>query len=84
MTSLFCYLRTYSLACMQIKVGHGWIKKVRSRQKISTTTFKTRRNILGLMNLDDIGIVTKEYVNNINAISVINFYNKIKGNYTDK
>ena len=68
---------------MQTKVSHGWIRKGQDSE-ISTTASKTRMNILGTINLDDMSIVSKEYATNINGASVVDFCNEIKDNYADK
>ena len=68
---------------MQTKVSHGWIRKGQYKE-IPTTASKTRMNILGAINLDDMSVVTKEYESNINSTSVVDFCNEIKENYADK
>ena len=68
---------------MQTKVSHGWIRKGQDKE-VPTTASKTRMNILGAINLDDMSVVAKEYENNINGSSVVDFCNEIKENYADK
>ena len=68
---------------MQTKVSYGWIRKGQDKE-IFTTASKTRMNILGAINLDDMSIVTKEYASNINGASLVDFCNGIKDNYADK
>ena len=68
---------------MQTKVSHGWIRKGQDKE-VPTTGSKTRMNILGAINLDDMSVVAKEYESNINGASVIGFYNAIKEQYADK
>ena len=68
---------------MQTKISHGWIRKGQDKE-IPTTASKTRMNILGAINLDDMSVVAKEYESNINGTSVVDFCNEIKENYADK
>ena len=68
---------------MQTKVSHGWIRKGQDKE-IPTTASKTRINILGAINLDDMSVVAKEYESNINGASVVDFCNEIKEDYADK
>lgn len=68
---------------MQTKVSHGWIRKGQDKE-IPTTASRTRMNILGAINLDNISVVAKEYNSNINGASVVDFCNKVKENYLDK
>ena len=53
-------------------------------KEILTTASKTRIDILGAINLDDMSIVAKEYESNINSTSVVDFCNEVKENYADK
>jgi len=68
---------------MQTKVSHGWIRKGQDKE-IPTTASRTRMNILGAINLDNMSVVAKEYNSNINGASVVDFCNKVKENYLDK
>ena len=68
---------------MQTKVSHGWIRKGQDKE-IPTTASKTRMNILGAINLEDMSVVAKEYESNINGASVVDFCDKIKETYADK
>jgi len=68
---------------MQTKVSHGWIMKGQDKE-IPTTASKTRMNVLGAINLDDMSIIAKEYESNINGASVVDFCNEIKEQYTDE
>jgi len=68
---------------MQTKVSHGWIRKGQDKE-VLTTASKTRINVLGAINLDNMSVVAKEYESNINGASVVNFCNEIKTQYSDK
>jgi len=68
---------------MQTKVSHGWIRKGQDKE-VPTTASKTRINVLGAINLDDMSVVAKEYESNINGASVVDFCNEIKEQCSDK
>lgn len=68
---------------MQTKMSHGWIRKGQDKE-IPTTASKTRINVLGAINLDDMTVVAKEYDSNINGAAIINFCDAIKAEYSEK
>lgn len=68
---------------MQTKIAHGWIKKGKEKE-IHTTASRTRVNVLGAINLNDMSVVAKECEKTINAQSVLDFLDLIKKKYRDK
>ena len=68
---------------MQTKVAHGWIKKGKEKE-VPTTASKTRVNILGAINLNNMSVITDECEKNINGSSIINFFDLIKKEYSSK
>lgn len=68
---------------MQTKVSHGWIRTGKEKE-VPTTASKTRINILGAINLDNMSVVAKEYKNNINGYTVVDFLNTVKDQYEGK
>ena len=68
---------------MHTKVSHGWIRTGKEKEA-PTTASKTRINILGAINLDNMSVVAKEYKNNINGYTVVDFLNTVKDQYEGK
>lgn len=68
---------------MQTKLTHGWIRKGQEKE-VPTTASRTRINIMGAINLDDMHVIAKEYDKTINGRSIINFFNSIKEHYPEK
>lgn len=65
---------------MQTKMSSGWIKKG-TEKEIPTTASRTRMNIMGAVNLNDMTVITEEYDKSINGQSIIDFFNLIKEKY---
>lgn len=68
---------------MQTKVSYGWIKKGEDKE-IPTTASRTRVNILGAINLNDMKAVTMDCGKTINSQSIIHLFDSIKKEYLDK
>ena len=68
---------------MQTKISHGWIKKGKEME-ISTTASRTRINILGAINLDNMNVITEDCGKSINSQSIIDFFDSIKKAYSEK
>jgi transposase len=67
---------------METKVTYGWIRTGKFKE-IKTTASRTRVNLLGAINLDDMGLITKPY-KTIDSDSVMDFLKDIKVKYSDK
>ena len=67
---------------METKVAYGWIRTGKFKE-IKTTASRTRVNILGAINLDDMDLITNSY-KTIDSESVIEFLEGIKIKYSDK
>lgn len=68
---------------MQTKVSYGWIKKGKDKE-IPTTASRTRVNILGAIDLNDMRAVTMDCGKTINSQSIIQLFDSIKNEYLDK
>lgn len=68
---------------MQTKVSHGWIKKGKEME-VPTTASRTRINILGAINLDNMSVITEDCGKSINSQSIIGFFDSIKEVYSEK
>ncbi len=67
---------------MQTKVSHGWIATGKNKP-IATTASRTRLNILGAINLDNMDLIHEEFIT-INSVAMANFLSKIKSVYPGK
>ena len=67
---------------METKVTYGWIRTGKFK-KIKTTASRTRVNLLGAINLDDMDLITKVY-KTIDSDSVIELLEVIRVKYSDK
>jgi len=67
---------------METKVTYGWIRTGKFKE-IKTTASRTRVNLLGAINLDDMDLIAKPY-KTIDSNSVIDFLKDIKVRYLDK
>ena len=65
---------------MQTKTACGWIRRGQEKA-IPTTASKTRMNVIGAINLNEMSVITEEYEKTITAQSIINFFDLIKKNY---
>lgn len=62
------------------KLSYGWIKKGKTIE-VSTTASRTRINLIGAIDLENIGkTITAEY-QTINGDSVINFFERLRKHY---
>ena len=68
---------------MQTKISHGWIKKGKEME-VPTIASRTRINILGAINLDNMSVVAEDCGKSINSQSIIGFFNSIKEVYSEK
>jgi transposase len=66
---------------MSTKITCGWIKKG-SRKTIDTTGNKTRMNIIGALNLEDMQVDTKDF-KTVNGDSMTEFFDLLKEKYPD-
>lgn len=67
---------------METKVTYGWIRTGKFKE-IKTTASRTRVNLLGVINLNDMDLITKSY-KTIDSDSVIDLLKDIKVKYSDK
>ena len=67
---------------METKVTYGWIRTGKVKE-IKTTASRTRVNLLGAINLEDMDLTTKSY-KTIDSDSVMDFLKDIKIRYSDK
>lgn len=67
---------------METKVTYGWIRTGKFKE-IKTTASRTRVNLLGAINLNDMDLITKHY-KTIDSDSVMDFLKDIKVRYSDK
>ena len=67
---------------METKVTYGWIRAGKFKE-IKTTASRTRVNLLGAINLDDMDLIAKPY-KTIDSESVIDFLEGIKARYSNK
>jgi transposase len=67
---------------METKVTSGWIRTGKHKE-LKTTASRTRLNILGALELDNMNLLTKDY-KTINSDSVIDFMEQLKEAYLDK
>lgn len=68
---------------MQTKISHGWIKKGKEME-LPTIASRTRINILGAINLDNMSVVAEDCGKSINSQSIIGFFDSIKEVYSEK
>lgn len=68
---------------MQTKVSCGWIKKGEEKE-IPTTASRTRVNILGAINLNNMSAVTMDCDKSINSQTIISLLDSIKEKHLDK
>ena len=68
---------------MQTKISHGWIKKGKDME-VPTTASRTRINILGAINLENMSVVAEDCGKSINSQSIIGFFDSIKEVYSEK
>lgn len=61
------------------KISYGWIK-AGADKLIKTTASRTRVNLYGAINLEDMKVITSTY-ETINSASVIDFYKQLKKKY---
>lgn len=66
---------------MATKITHGWIKKGQDKP-IETTASRTRMNIVGALDLDDISGAVVETYPTINGENIADFLHKIRNNAT--
>ena len=64
---------------MATKVSYGWIRKDRDKP-IGTTASRTRMNIVGTLNLEDMSVIAKEYPT-INGAAIADFFASLKAQY---
>lgn len=67
---------------MQTKVSYGWIRKGQDKE-VPTTASRTRMNILGAINLDDMSTVIQECEQSITGSAIIRFLDAVRANYSD-
>jgi|TARA_B110000467_G_C18259369_1_gene445366 transposase len=67
---------------METKITYGWIRTGKFKE-IKTTASRTRVNLLGVINLNDMDLITKSY-KTIDSDSVIDLLKDIKVKYSDK
>ena len=67
---------------METKVSSGWIRKGKHKE-LKTTASRTRLNILGALELNNMNLLTKDY-KTINSDSVMDFMEQLKDAYSDK
>lgn len=67
---------------METKISAGWIRTGQDKA-IKTTASRTRVNILGALQLDDMNLVTNHY-QTINSDSVVDFMERLKESYPNK
>ena len=67
---------------METKVSAGWIRTGQHKE-LKTTASRTRLNILGALQLDNMNLLTRDY-QTINSNSVIDFMEQLKKSYVDK
>ena len=67
---------------METKVTYGWIRAGKFKE-IKTTASRTRVNLLGAINLDNMDLIAKPY-KTIDSESVIDFLEGIKARYSNK
>lgn len=65
---------------MQTKLSYGWIRKGKDKE-VPTTASRTKVNIMGAVDLDQMTAVTKECEKNITGDAIINFFDEIKKQY---
>ncbi|WP_081642314.1 IS630 family transposase [Dickeya chrysanthemi] len=65
-----------------IKLSYGWIRKGH-KKAVKTTGSRTRLNILGALNLNDIGGMVIHDYKTINDYNVARFFNEIRKCYPD-
>ena len=82
MMSQFYFLMAFIQVC-KTKITHGWIKKGKEKA-VHTTASRTRINVLGAINLNDMSVISKECEKTINAQSVLDFLDLINEKYQDK
>ena len=68
---------------MQTKISHGWVKKGKEME-VPTTASRTRVNILGAINLDNMSVVAEDCGKSINGQSIVRFFDSIKEVYSEK
>ena len=64
---------------MATKISYGWIKKG-VRTPIATTASRTRVNIMGAINLEDMNVVTKAY-DTIDSSAMVLYFDHLKAVY---
>lgn len=67
---------------METKVSAGWIRTGKHKE-LKTTASRTRLNILGALQLDNMNLLTRDY-KTINSNSVIDFMEQLRKSYVDK
>jgi transposase len=67
---------------IETKITYGWIR-IGKFKEIKTTASRTRVNLLGAINLDDMYLIAKPY-KTIDSESVIDFLEGIKARYINK
>lgn len=64
---------------MATKVSYGWIKKGKDKP-IKTTASRTRVNLMGALNLEDMKVITQEY-QTLNSAAMKDFFSRLKAAY---
>jgi transposase len=64
---------------MATKISYGWIKKGQDKL-INTTASRTRMNIVGALNLEDMEVHTQDYTT-VNSKTMDEFFSSLRGKY---
>ncbi len=59
------------------KISHGWVRKGQDKA-VETTGSRSRLNLIGALNLDDIGSTTIHDYETINSESIVRFFCQIR------
>ncbi len=66
----------------QTRTSYGWVKKGKDRL-LEVKSGRKRVNLMGALNLEDMGFVYKDY-ETINGLSAVDFLKKIEARYPDQ
>jgi len=64
------------------KMTYGWIRKGKEKE-VNTTASRTRLNIIGAIQLENLSNTISEQYKTINGESIIHFMNKVRGEFSE-